>query len=709
VEPNSLKHHLFFSRVDGSTSLDSRQAVREPKRYPRVVEQWPIRLGTPAIGYVGSTRLAGRRRTKQVAWIQGDEGQWLFADERCCINVARDGAVLPCVPDMHAISVSVDILQRTRLRFCILELISPASQQPLFVNRYLRWTHLQGDDRINDYSPLAVRWLSDDGRCYELRTHHGSMSARLRWHDEHLRVRLYLDAAALHPRWLHQRGQQSMAAPTLEMGHRLAVHFTLCRVECDENPIPILSRFPAGSEAAFCITDHCDYDATDRLRAFAYGDDRRRGWIGRGLRMTKTVFSTERPVKGGLATSVQDHEYARIIQALSEDGSEIAPHSLHESGELDPATFAAVLASCVRRWSPRTWIDHGFLTYNYNMGGADDPRYRLLDRLRAQGFRLLSASHDTPTDPCASLNLLAPPRSPLRSIATAFWRHLRNGRPLVSMRYVRAMTRRRLVGTVGYLIDGALLSASTAIHAWWRGRDRSWREALDMACIVLRRVRHVFHEGPSAFRIPYARRELLDVGAVVYPERGVPLHQAEADEMLAFVTAEVVHTEDVYSEKSVDRLIDERGLHVGHCYLLNRLSYLAGIFEPGAEPPRLSGAWSAFVDALSDRVHQGRVWNPPIYELAEYMRAMQHVIVVADTPCQVIHISNRLSRPIADVTVLLPRSVSPETVRWGDAPPKGWRTWSDWLSVWGDLSSDSSVAVQWDATRSLGVASMTCS
>jgi hypothetical protein len=34
-------------------------------------------------------------------------------------------------------------------------------------------------------------------------------------------------------------------------------------------------------------------------------------------------------------------------------------------------------------------------------------------------------------------------------------------------------------------------------------------------------------------------------------------------------------------------------------------------------------------------------------------------------------------------------------VRWNDVGASGWRRWSDWLSVWGDLPPAASTIIDW--------------
>jgi hypothetical protein len=459
----------------------------------------------------------------------------------------------------------------------------------------------------------------------------------------------------------------------------------------DEHPVVTLGRYPGGSEAALALTDHCDFDSSDRLRLFLHGDDAGAGWLGRGLRMTKSVFAlTSDTGSRSIAATLQDEPYRKLIEVLAADGSEIAPHSLNQWGRLDPHVFHQTLTSLAARWATRTWIDHGYLAYNYVMGGACDARFRLTDRLRQEGFVTLAAGHDIPVDARVSLNMLAPPRVDGRPVATTAWTHVRTRRPRVALRYLRSALHRRLVGPAGYLLDGVLLSLSGTLKTLTAGERRRLPTVAEHWGIAWRRLKVMLQIGTAKFRVPYARRELLDVAAVVYPERGVPLSQARPDDLMLFTAHEAVHTQDIYTHEALERLLHERGLHIGHTYLLNELPYIAGVFACDSPTPRLSAAWRAFLDALGAATRDERLWNPTMSELAEYMRAMQHVGVHLDQG-GVLHVSSRLPTTLRDVTLLVPRESDPAAITWNGKPPKGWREWKDWLAVWGDVPPEGAV------------------
>jgi hypothetical protein len=192
----------------------------------------------------------------------------------------------------------------------------------------------------------------------------------------------------------------------------------------------------------------------------------------------------------------------------------------------------------------------------------------------------------------------------------------------------------------------------------------------------------------------YSRTEALDMAPAIYPERAVPLSQVTAEDLLLFASAEVLHTSDAYTPASLERLVAERGLHIGHTYLLNRLPYLAGIFTAPNGPYHLSRYWIEMLDALTDSVRAGRIWNPTMSELAEWVRATQ-LICTEPVGARTVRLHNASGSAMRNVSLLLPTDVSAADLTWNGVRPAGVRSWGDWLCVWGDVPAGGAAVVCW--------------
>jgi hypothetical protein len=131
-----------------------------------------------------------------------------------------------------------------------------------------------------------------------------------------------------------------------------------------------------------------------------------RGFAGRGLSMTKTVFPLRaRPYPPQL----DDPAFVALLDALHARGVEIGPHSA--SGAPDETARTAEGLALLRRYRPRTWIDHQPNTNCEavtNRGLSDGP-FSVKAALEAEGYRYLWAGYDLP-EAGAHLNLFAPER-----------------------------------------------------------------------------------------------------------------------------------------------------------------------------------------------------------------------------------------------------------------------------------------------------------
>lgn len=633
-------------------------------------------------------------------WLRASPDRWRYAtpDTELLVHV-REVPSLRAVPGAPVqMELEARALRPLRIRRWTVALAAPCTVLPWVMDTALRWRPLAHPVRLCALGALTVRWQGEDGGWWELRQCHGTAAAELDWRSRMLRIQCHLDAAALHPRWSFAEGvPDSRAAPALDTGAARALTLLLRTVgTAPTNRPATLSRHPAGHEATFTITDHCDFDRVDRLGAFL-GDGRSRAWLGRGLRLTKGVFTLPSDVRGRPpAPTLADADYRRLVERLHDEGSEIAPHGVNESGQVEPAAVRAALATLARAFAPHTWIDHGLtLRYCYTMGGATDPRYQLLSLLREHGITTLWAYHDAPVSATATLDLLAP-SSPASATLLAAGRHVRAGALAVAAHYAWSAVRRHGGGAVPPGL-GRTVSALRRVYVDVRAQRALGASARTAAADLV-----AFARQPDRRRRvpepPYSVAELRALGPSLFPESAAPLRALGPEEPLLFATVEVVHTRDAYRPAALQRLVQTRGLHVGHCYLLNQLPYIAGIFEAEPGPPALGAPWLAFLDALEAEVAAGRVWNPSMGALAAWTRALQ-AVWVQPSGDGALHLGNDGGAPVTGVTVLLPASVDPRGVRWGPGAPRGTRSWGDALAVWGDVPARDRVLVQWPAPR----------
>jgi hypothetical protein len=653
-------------------------------------------------------RYSGTHENGRVVQLTGNAWEWENAGTLAgtshagplCFHVRARASAPGAFEHQWVLEIAVEVREPVRVYHCAVATEIRAASAPFGVDRSLRWGACRQDASLHDFGQSVFRWQAGDGLCAELRPLRGSHAVRYRIRRNRLHVEIILDDAMLHPRWQFRGGgMESTATPVLAAGERIATSLVLTVSRGPHEGPPLLaSRFPAGTEAAFVLTDHCDFDDTASLRRFLHGDAASRGWIGRGLRMTKGVFThPSLPPDRKPIPTLQDPEYGKLIEDLYHDGSEIAPHAFSEVGTLAPAEFHDAMRTFSRRWTPATWIDHGkSIPYCYTMGGGSDPGFDFLRTLRNHAFTTLWSYHDTTVPGCAGLNMLQRPAGAVFPLARQSMQHMLRAEGLIGLHYVRTILGGVFTGRRGK----AMMQSISAV----REMTINLREAgSDKRQVIKRAVQRVtgsfsmsVRPGGAGADTDPAQKDRMESAGVVYPERGAPLHQAKEEDLLLFTTMEAVHTRDMYSPGALDRLVRERGLHIGHSYLLNRLPYIAGIFE--RKTGRLTHSWNQFVDSLASLVRTGRLWNPTAGGLAGWIRDRELVALIPVTPAEV-RMENPLPRPVRNFTLLLPRETRPSGILWGGKAPSGWRRWDDWLAVWGDLPTRSSVSVVWGAVQ----------
>lgn len=659
----------------------------------------PLTVGVPAIEYVGRTP-----HHAPSAWMPSGAARWSSADDAMRFGLVLGTLCLDEHSALRPITLTAVAERAASIRRCSIRLSARCVGWPHHLDRYCRWRRVRDRSVTNESTPFVLRWRDPSGAILELRSARGCIPAVVSCSRGVLTMEITLDAAALHPRWSFATGHsESTAAPTRNAGWSSRVELLVRRVDRAAPTPAILGRFPFGAEAALTITDHPDFDDEDRFRVFMHGANGARGWMGRGLRLTKSVFAIESDsVPRKPAPTLERPTYGALLDALHDEGSEIAPHGVNESGNIAPDRFRRALAGLTERYRPDTWIDHGLsLAYCYSMGGADNPDYDLLNRLRDHGITTLWSYHDAPVDASGSLNLLAPNARDLGRSVKGSMRHAANRDFLIAAHYLRSAFLSRATGALHHTVGKALSVGRRAYLKRAGSLASRPAAALSAAGVALRGLFEASGQGRRGASAPerlFSRREGLDWSAVVYPERAVPMHQVRPGDQLLFATQEVLHLRDAYTPAAFERLVHERGLHVAHTYLLNTLPYVAGLFSPDTGDTRLAPAWLAALDCLTDVVVAGRMWNPPVGEMATWTRTMQCVAVTPRSECAV-ELVNPTGEVLRGATMMLPASVRPEAVSWNGAAAIGWRRWGDWLCVWGDVPADSTIVVRWDRVR----------
>lgn len=160
-------------------------------------------------------------------------------------------------------------------------------------------------------------------------------------------------------------------------------------------------RYPEGYASAIAFTDHADQGTAARTRAFAYGAEdagpgSKKGWVGRGLSYTKSVFAVE---SKGYAPQLDDPAFEELYREMIADGVEPGLHSV--TGVTDSrALDAREIPAFGKRYPGAAWIDHGpernceaITNHGWD---ATSEEYFLIDLLLRAGIEVWWAVLDIP-------------------------------------------------------------------------------------------------------------------------------------------------------------------------------------------------------------------------------------------------------------------------------------------------------------------------
>jgi hypothetical protein len=593
------------------------------------------------------------------------------------------------VDEGKKVNISAVLKKPVAIELFLIRFRIPKKNAVISIDRVYNISKISKQIWNNSHTPLFINF-SNGEHHFLLYNSWRLFSHKIINYPDFFELVIFIDAAAEHPSWDFTEGKRSKASPVLPSGTTYNIEFGILEVPNTHPPtFPVIARYPIGTDAAFMITDHCDFDDHKKLHIFLRGNtDGNGGWLGKGLKITKGVF-TKRSTSNNAKTNdtLETPEYKALIKELYADGSEIAPHALNQSGQITAEEFSGALNSIQHDFAPKTWIDHGlYLTYCYYMGGKDHPGYQLIKALREKKYTSLWSYQDIPVDPNASLNHFSntyPAFKPMRKVV----RKMLAGKFLVAGHEFKSMVQRK--DEAVNRLEPFLSFVSSGRAAMMSMRSSKNRKK------ALRRLRadlSGLFKPSSREHLPYTKEELVNFSPLLYPENGRPLHQLQDDSLLLFATQEITQLDGVYTEAALDKLTKEKGMHVGHTYILNDLPYIEGIFEKGTKY-KLSGRWVKFVNALSQKVKNGEIWNSNFSEFVDWIKQRCKVSIEYISGTTMI-VYNSGDTDIKGLTFIFNTPEAP-TILWDKKDPAYKRDASGNLLFWGNVPANSSAVIEW--------------
>lgn len=439
-------------------------------------------------------------------------------------------------------------------------------------------------------------------------------------------ITLLIDAPYLHPAWDYSKWQRfSTAAPVLTKGETYKIDFDVFEFKTNQ-PVAVLKKFPYpfGYKSAFILTDHCDFDTTEKLQTFLYGNNNN-GWLNRGLKITKGVFALDAKIEEQKKSdSLENEEYKKLIEALFDDGSEIVHHALKHSGQLTKEEFHETFDSFAQKFSPKTWIDHGsYIKYCYSQGAKENPDFMLIETMKKHQYNNLWSFDDVNIDANQTLNILTNTKSFPTELVKEVFKKLFSGKFLIAGHYFRTIIHRNYSKNI--IVDFLMYAIANTKNIFINLQKRKGSFFKD--CFTYIKNIFKFNQFRNKEVVPYISTNVLNFAQPLYLESRKPFTQYQQTDILMFYTFETTHLVDIYHIKSLEKLIQENGTHIGHTYILNDLPYINSIFKKEHNKYLLAEEWITFLDALQEKVQSKEIWNANMGEYAAYNILLQNIII----------------------------------------------------------------------------------
>ncbi|CAN5235397.1 hypothetical protein BH11BAC6_BH11BAC6_08360 [soil metagenome] len=547
--------------------------------------------------------------------------------------------------DNHHINIVLKKTTSVRLTYAIIctteetvEILECTDFFPIFTSKYLtpgfkKITTTRGNFILHAYKNYPVDFIKISAQSFCLK--------------------FILDAPFLHPSWSQAGGKRSTAAEPQDAGTVYNCDFSIMNCENDFVPaIPML--YPDAHKSCFILTDHCDFDTTEKLKLFLHGTNND-GWIGRNLKITKGVFTLSSKTKDfNKNDSLEDVDYLSLINELYKDGSEIVPHALKSKGQLTSEVFHEALNKIVTLYKPQTWIDHGnYLKYCYSQGAKNNASYKLIDALKAHHFLSLWSYHDVNVDAINSLNIFTSKSYSDKLVRKKFFSYLLKGKWMIAAHHFRSMIHRNYSKNI--LSDFLVYTMGHAKGSFikWKTDKKHFFQELKLFFTAIpkfkrQRVQEI---------LPYSNNELLKFSEAVFLEERRPLAQYKDGDIFMFSTFETTHTKDIYHKQALDQLISEYGLHIGHTYILNTLPYIANIFSEKNNELSLSQQWIDFTTQLSSYVNKKLIWNATMGSFTAWLKKLL-LIELNYINANTFYINNKNVEAVVGFTFIIPSSFS---------------------------------------------------
>jgi hypothetical protein len=373
-----------------------------------------------------------------------------------------------------------------------------------------------------------------------------------------------------------------------------------------------------------CFTDHCDFDTPENLVK------QRLFFKENNIKVTKGFFLNHFSKREDNASfQNQSHE----LMLWKNDQHELCYHSLSQSIKskeeslLDFKSFSQTLEA-------ETWIDHGYQPYNLSMYKKEAIDERLfLQTLIDNNITILWNYIDSGTATDKVLNQLNTNCFTLKS----FYNGLKNH----TFKTKIALIIKNAI--VHYYADEKLIKAYSNLAASFKKMMKArtfpsgihfCKKVAQVAFPLMKLL--VFWNWVSQKKYPLARYQNLFFK-----------HKIGDHSFIIFQTIELLDFINALNPSSIQELIQQKGVFIGHTYFSVPMEYHKGkIFDKNGE---VNPKVRANFNELGKQIRANTLWNPTLIELVQHWLAYQETEVAIDGNGTMI-VKNEASIPYKIVT-----------------------------------------------------------
>lgn len=372
-----------------------------------------------------------------------------------------------------------------------------------------------------------------------------------------------------------------------------------------------ISRSKIPFSSIMCLTDHCDFDTLELL------EKQRAFFKEKNIKTTKGFFLNHFSKRKDNASWENDSEE---LKKWIKDGHELCYHSLSQSIKAVDESFSDFRSFIPPAFIP-TWIDHGYQPYNLSLFEKEGLlAHDYSEAIKDKNIQILWNYIDSGTATRGVINQLNTNDFTLKS----FCQGIKNE---------------------SFKTRISLLIKNSIVHFY--NNEKLTRNYNQLAS-NFKKVNKTkspkdffkFIKTSFAVLIPLFKIALLwkNYNKKVYPQaKYSPIffeHQIADNKIIIFQTLELLDFINSFEKNSIDKLINENGLFIGHTYFAVQLSYHEGrLFNDKNE---INQKVSDNFNYLASKIREQKIWNPTLIELVGYWKKFKNTKLIVNSNNRIV-------------------------------------------------------------------------